>query len=57
MTEWNSSFAQVMLELGVGVELCWPYAGNQKGSVESLVKWVKGSFFKQRRFADEVTAA
>lgn len=53
VTEWNSSFAQVMLELGVGVELCWPYSGNQKGSVESLVKWVKGSFFKQRRFADE----
>lgn len=53
VTEWNPSFAQVMLELGVGVELCWPYSGNQKGSVESLVKWVKGSFFKQRRFVDE----
>jgi len=52
-TEWNPTFAQVMLELGVGVELCWPYSGNQKGSVESLVKWVKGSFFKQRRFVDD----
>ena len=51
--EYNPSFAQVMLELGVGVELCWPRRGNQKGSVESIVKWVKGSFFKQRRFVDE----
>jgi hypothetical protein len=53
VTEWNGTFAQVMLELGVGVELCWPRSGNQKGSVERLVGWVKGSFFKQRRFVDE----
>jgi transposase len=53
VAEWNPVFASVMLELGVGVELCWPYSGNQKGAVESLVKWVKGSFFKQRRFLDE----
>ena len=53
VTEWNSTFAQVVLELGVGVELCWPRRGNEKGSVENLVKWVKGSFFKPRRFLDE----
>lgn len=53
VTEWNGTFAQVMLELGVGVELCWPRSGNQKGSVERLVGWVKGSFFKQRRFVNE----
>jgi transposase len=51
--EWNPTFAQIMLELGVGVELCAPRRGNQKGSVENLVGWVKGSFFKQRRFLDE----
>ena len=51
--EWNPTFAQVMLELGVAVELCWPARGNQKGSVENLVGWVKGSFFKQRRFLDD----
>jgi hypothetical protein len=34
------------------VELCWPHAPQQKGSVENLVGWVKGSFFKQRRFWD-----
>jgi transposase len=51
--EWNPTFAQVMLELGVAVELCWPARGNQKGAVENLVGWVKGSFFKQRRFVDD----
>ena len=53
VTEWNPTFAQVVLELGLGVEACWPYQPKQKGSVENLVGWVKGSFFKQRRFVDE----
>jgi len=53
VTEWNATFAQAMFELGLGVELCWPYSPEQKGSVENLVGWVKGSFFKQRRFVDE----
>jgi len=53
VTRWNPAFGEAMLDLGVGVELCWPYSGNQKGSVENLVGWVKGSFFKQRRFLDD----
>ena len=53
VTDWNPTFAQVLLELGVGVEVCWPRRPNQKGAVENLVGWVKGSFFKQRRFLDE----
>jgi transposase len=53
VTEWNPTFAYVALELGLGVEVCWPYQPQQKGAVENLVKWVKGSFFKQRRFLDE----
>jgi transposase len=53
VTEWNSTFAAVALDLGIGVEVCWPRRPNQKGSVENLVGWVKGSFFKQRRFLDE----
>jgi transposase len=52
VTEWNPAFAGVALDLGIGVELCWPYSPEQKGSVENLVGWVKGSFFKQRRFVD-----
>lgn len=53
VTEWNPVFAGVVLDLGLGVEVCWPYRANQKGAVENLVGWVKGSFFKQRRFLDE----
>ncbi|RME25281.1 MAG: IS21 family transposase, partial [Deltaproteobacteria bacterium] len=52
VTDWNPLFAQAMVELGFVAELCWPYRPNQKGSVEHLVGWVKGSFFKQRRFHD-----
>lgn len=53
VTEWNPTFGAVVLDLGLGVELCWPRSPQQKGSVENLVGWVKGSFFKQRRFVDD----
>lgn len=49
---FNPAFAEVMVELGVGVEMCAPRSGNQKGSVEHLVKWVKNTFFKWRKFVD-----
>ncbi len=52
ITEWNPIFAYAALEIGFTAEVCWPYQPRQKGSVEELVKWVKGSFFKQRRFQD-----
>lgn len=52
VTEWNPVFAGVVLDLGLGIEVCWPHAPQQKGSVENLVGWIKGSFFKQRRFLD-----
>jgi transposase len=51
--EWNPVFAYATLEMGVGVELCWPYRAQEKGSVENLVGFVKSSFFKVRRFHDE----
>jgi len=53
VTEWNPVFAYATLEMGVGVELCWPYRAQEKGSVENLVGFVKSSFFKVRRFHDE----
>lgn len=53
VTQWNQTFLQVMGALGVAPELCWPHSPEQKGSVENLVKWVKGSFFKCRKFLDE----
>lgn len=49
---FNGTFAHAMLQLGVGVEMCAPRSGNQKGSVERIVGWVKNSFFKVRRFVD-----
>ena len=53
VTDWNATFASVALDLGLGVEVCWPYRPQEKGAVENLVGWVKGSFFKQRRFLDQ----
>ena len=50
--EWNPTFAYAAMEIGFTAEVCWPYQPRQKGSVEAIVKWVKGSFFKQRRFHD-----
>ena len=55
--EYNATFAQAIVDIGVGVEMCAPKSANQKGSVESLVKWVKGSFFKHRKFQDEADLA
>jgi len=52
VTEWNPVFAYAALEIGFGAEVCWPYQPRQKGAVENLVGWIKGSFFKQRRFHD-----
>lgn len=52
VTDWNPTFAGVALDLGIGVEVCWPYRPQEKGSIENLVGWVKNSFFKQRRFLD-----
>jgi transposase len=53
VVKWNPTFAALVLDLGLGVELCWPKRPQQKGAVENLVGWVKGSFFKQRRFVDD----
>ncbi|MBI5281088.1 MAG: IS21 family transposase [Candidatus Solibacter usitatus] len=52
VTKWNDTFAFASLEIGFVPELCWPYQPQQKGAVEKLVGWVKGSFFKVRRFLD-----
>lgn len=51
--EFNQVFAQAIVDIGVGVEMCAPRSGNQKGSVERLVGWVKSSFFKHRKFQDD----
>lgn len=50
---FNATFAQAIIDIGVGIEMCAPRSGNQKGTVERLVGWVKGAFFKHRKFMDE----
>jgi hypothetical protein len=51
--EWNALFAGVALDLGLGIEVCWPSSPEQRGSIENLVGWATGSFFKQGRFLDD----
>ena len=31
VTDWNPTFAGVALDLGIGVEVCWPYRPQEKG--------------------------
>lgn len=50
--QWNETFGQVALDYRFAPELCTPGRGQEKGSVENLVGFVKGSFFKVRRFQD-----
>ena len=49
---WNRTLAQLALDFSFAIELCTPRAAQQKGAVENLVGWAKGSFFKVRRFLD-----
>lgn len=49
---WNPTLAQVAIEYAFTVELCTPRQPQQKGSVENLVGFVKGAFFRARRFVD-----
>ncbi|MDQ3433129.1 MAG: IS21 family transposase [Actinomycetota bacterium] len=49
---WNPTLAQVAIDYGFTIELCTPRSPAQKGAVENLVRWVKKSFFRARRFAD-----
>lgn len=50
--QWNDTFGQAALDYRFAPELCTPRRGQEKGSAENLVGFVKGSFFKVRRFHD-----
>ena len=54
---WTLALRQFAAECGFHPEACAPAAGNQKGAVESLVKWVKGNFLAGRTFADDADLA
>ena len=47
---YQEQFASFLREVGVFAEPTAPYSGNQKGAVESLVKFVKQAFLLIRRF-------
>ena len=50
---WHRSLLQLAAEFDFHPEACWPASGNQKGSVESLVKFVKRNFLTGRSFIDD----
>jgi transposase len=48
--EYNAHFASFLRGVGVWAEPTAPYSGNQKGSVENLIGFVKEGFLLARRF-------
>lgn len=54
---WTPALRQLAAEAGFHPEACAVGAGNQKGSVERLVHWVKTNFLVGRSFADDVDLA
>jgi len=50
---WTQGLLQLAAEFGFHPQACDPAAGNQKGSVESLVKWVKAGFGPDRTVLDD----
>jgi transposase len=50
---WHRSLLQLAAEFDFHPEACWPASGNQKGSVESLVKFVKSNFLAGRSFIND----
>jgi hypothetical protein len=50
---WTPALLQLANDFGFYPQACDPGAANQKGSVESLVKWVKGNFLPGRTFRDD----
>lgn len=54
---WTHGLAQLAAEFGFHPQACDLAAGNQKGSVESLVKWVKAGFGPDRTILDDADLA
>ncbi|GAC1482519.1 MAG: hypothetical protein NVS2B11_08010 [Acetobacteraceae bacterium] len=50
---WTQGLSQLAAEFSFHPQACDPAAGNQKGSVESLVKWVKAGFGPDRTVLDD----
>src|SRR5947209_14051735 len=50
---WHRALLQLAAEFDFHPEAFWPASGNHKGSVESLVKFVKINFLAGRSFIDD----
>src|SRR5919202_1103661 len=50
---WHPAFQKFAVEFAFHPSACAPAAGNQKGAVESLVKFVKGNFLAGRTVYDD----
>lgn len=51
---WTPALLHLAAAFDFHPEACAIGAANQKGSVESLVKWVKGNFLAGRTFTDDI---
>jgi len=54
---WNPAYQKRASEFKFHPEACAPASGNQKGTVENLVKFVKGNFLAGRSFHDDADLA
>ncbi|HLH60139.1 MAG TPA: hypothetical protein VKV20_00540, partial [Ktedonobacteraceae bacterium] len=54
---WNPAYQKLAAECKFLPEACAPASGNQKGSVENLVKFVKANFLSGRTFHDDADLA
>jgi transposase len=54
---WHPAYAKLAAEFRFHPDACDPGAGNQKGAVENLVKFVKQNFLLGRRFRDDAHLA
>jgi transposase len=53
IAEWEPAVAAMALDLGLGIDVCWRHRSGPNGASDSVAGWVKGTFFKRRRFVDE----
>jgi transposase len=54
---WHPAYAKLAAEFAFHPDACDPGAGNQKGAVENLVKFVKQNFVQGRSFRDDAHLA
>ncbi len=50
---WQQAYERLAVEIGYDREDCATAAGNEKGAVENLVKFVKGNILEGRYYYDD----